>query len=41
VGALFVDIRFKPFPVSWQDTGTGIATLALALAAFLTDIYCY
>jgi hypothetical protein len=27
--AFFVDIPFKPFPVSWQDTGTGIVTLAL------------
>jgi hypothetical protein len=27
---LFVDIPFKPFPVSWQDTGSGVFTLALA-----------
>ena len=26
----FVDIPFKPFPVSWQDTGDGIVTLAVA-----------
>ena len=26
----FVDIPFKPFPVSWQDTGSGVFTLALA-----------
>jgi hypothetical protein len=28
--AFFVDIPFKPFPVSWQDTGSGVFTLALA-----------
>jgi hypothetical protein len=26
--AFFIDIPFKPFPVSWQDTGDGIVTLA-------------
>ena len=26
----FVDIPFKPFPVSWQDTGSAVFTLALA-----------
>jgi hypothetical protein len=26
----FVDIPFKPFPVSWQDTGSGVFTFALA-----------
>ena len=26
----FVDIPFKPFPVSWQDTVDGIVTLAVA-----------
>jgi hypothetical protein len=25
-----VDIPFKPFPVSWQDTGSGVFTLAVA-----------
>jgi hypothetical protein len=29
-GSFFVDIPFKPFPVSWQDTGSGVFTLALA-----------
>ena len=29
----FVDIPFKPFPVSWQDTGSGVFTLALASVA--------
>ena len=26
----FVDIPFKPFPLSWQDTGSGVFTLAAA-----------
>ena len=26
----FVDIPFKPFPVSWQDTGSAVFTLAAA-----------
>ena len=26
----FVDIPFKLFPVSWQDTGSGVFTLAVA-----------
>src|SRR5437016_5906013 len=26
----FVDIPFKPFPISWQDTVDGIVTLAVA-----------
>ncbi len=26
----FVDIPFKPFPVSWQDTESGVFTLAIA-----------
>ena len=28
----FVDIPFKPFPVSWQDTGSGVFTLAARVA---------
>ncbi|MCU1670826.1 MAG: hypothetical protein JWP40_3753 [Blastococcus sp.] len=31
----FTDLPFRPFPISWQDTGSGVATLAftgLALA---------
>jgi hypothetical protein len=28
------DLPFRPFPVSWQDTGTGMFTLAGAAAAF-------
>ena len=30
----FVDIPFKPFPVSWQDTGSGVFTLAAAALAY-------
>lgn len=26
----FVDVPFKPFPVSWQDTGSGVFALAVA-----------
>lgn len=26
----FVDLPFRPFPISWQDTGSGVFTLALA-----------
>ena len=28
--AFFIDIPFRPFPVSWQDTGSGVFTLATA-----------
>jgi hypothetical protein len=31
----FTDLPFRPFPISWQDTGSGVTTLAftgLALA---------
>ncbi len=31
----FTDLPFRPFPISWQDTGSGVATFAftgLALA---------
>ena len=31
--AFFVDIPFKPFPVSWQDTGSGVFALAIASLA--------
>jgi hypothetical protein len=24
----FTDLPFRPFPISWQDTGSGVATLA-------------
>ncbi len=26
--ALSHDIQFRPFPISWQDTGSGVFTLA-------------
>lgn len=28
------DLPFRPFPVSWQDTGSGVFTLAGAAVAF-------
>jgi hypothetical protein len=28
-GTFFVDIPFKPSPVSWQDAGSGVFTLAV------------
>ena len=32
------DLPFPPFPISWQDTGTGVFTLAGAMAAFALGI---
>ncbi len=32
------DLPFKPFPVSWQDTGSGVFTLAGASLAFALGI---
>jgi hypothetical protein len=32
------DLPFAPFPVSWQDTGSGIFTLAGAALAFAVGI---
>lgn len=32
------DLPFKPFPVSWQDTGSGVFTLAGAALAFALGI---
>jgi hypothetical protein len=29
----FTDLPFRPFPISWQDTGSGVATLALTSLA--------
>jgi len=26
----FSDLPFRPFPISWQDTGSGVVTLAFA-----------
>ena len=33
------DIPFKPFPISWQDTGTGIFAFAFATAALLATVH--
>jgi hypothetical protein len=33
-GAFSHDLPFRPFPISWQDVGSGVFTLALASAAF-------
>ncbi len=38
-GVIDGDIAFKPFPISWQDTGTGIFSFAFA-AAFLLATTC-
>jgi hypothetical protein len=32
------DIPFKPFPISWQDTGTGVFAFAFASAALLATV---
>lgn len=29
----FTDLPFRPFPVSWQDTGSGVVTVALSAVA--------
>jgi hypothetical protein len=34
VREFFTDLPFGPFPVSWQDTGSGGTTLALTALAF-------
>jgi Family of unknown function (DUF6518) len=33
------DIPFKPFPISWQDTGTGIFAFAFATFALLATVH--
>jgi hypothetical protein len=33
-GAFSHDLPFRPFPISWQDTGCGVFTLAGAAVAF-------
>lgn len=33
------DIPFKPFPISWQDTGTGIFAFAFTTAALLATVH--
>jgi hypothetical protein len=29
----FTDLPFRPFPISWQDTGSGVVTVALSTVA--------
>jgi hypothetical protein len=29
----FTDVPFRPFPVSWQDTGSGVTALAVTALA--------
>ena len=33
------DIPFAPFPISWQDTGTGVFAFAFAAAALLATVH--
>lgn len=35
IGLFSHDLPFPPFPVSWQDTGTGVFTLAGAATALM------
>jgi len=37
-GAFSHDLPFGPFPVSWQDTGSGVFTLAGAAAALTLGV---
>ena len=37
--AFFVDIPFKPFPVSWQDTGSGVFAFAVASLALGASLH--
>lgn len=34
-----VDIPFKPFPISWQDTGTGVFAFAAATFLLLATVH--
>ncbi|MBI4883674.1 MAG: hypothetical protein HY826_06420 [Actinobacteria bacterium] len=34
-GVIDGDVPFKPFPISWQDTGTGVFAFAFAACALL------
>ncbi len=38
-GVIDGDIAFKPFPISWQDTGTGIFSFAFATALLLATTH--
>jgi hypothetical protein len=37
-GVIDGDIPFKPFPISWQDTGTGVFAFTFAALALLATI---
>jgi hypothetical protein len=37
-GAFSHDLPFRPFPVSWQDTGSGVFTLAGAAIAMTVGV---
>ena len=34
-----VDIPFRPFPISWQDTGTGVFSFAAATILLLVTVH--
>ena len=38
-GVIDGDIPFRPFPISWQDTGTGVFSFAFAAALLLATTH--
>ena len=38
-GVIDVDIPFKPFPISWHDTGTGVFAFATATLLLLATVH--
>ena len=38
-GVIDVDIPFKPFPISWQDTGTGVFAFAAATLLLVATVH--
>lgn len=38
-GVIDVDIPFKPFPISWQDTGTAVFAFAAATLLLLATVH--
>ena len=38
-GTIDGDIPFRPFPISWQDTGTAVFSFALATGMLLATIH--
>ena len=38
-GVIDVDVPFKPFPISWQDTGTGVFSFAAAALLLLATVH--